>query len=162
MTLHELLRKFAAYNQWANQRIINWIKEHPEEHVSRETPSSYPTIPKTLYHISTAQLFYLSILEKKDPIFPEEPDLEEILIELAHSSIRLVQVVDLLGSEGLIETRFIERSDIKGDYPVFEFIFQCLNHSTHHRGQIITMGRSLGMKTPPVTDYYRYSIFASQ
>ena len=160
MTLHDVLTKFASYNYWANQRIIEWIEKYPEALVSRATVSSYPTIPKTLYHIWTAQLVYLSILESNELKFPEEPSYPEILKGLMSSSTRLIGIIELLGSEGLQSTRYIERPDIKGDYPVFEFILQCLNHSTYHRGQVITMGRSLGLESPPVTDYYRYSIAA--
>ena len=158
MTLHDLLTKFASYNCWANQRIIDWITSYPEKTISKETSSSYPTIPKTLYHIWTAQLVYLSFLENKELIFPEAPEYNEIMQGLSDSSTRLIQVIESLSSEGLEQTRYIERPDIKGDYPVYEFILQCLNHSTHHRGQVITMGRSLGLEAPPVTDYYRYSI----
>ena len=158
MTLYDLLTKYAAYNTWANQRIIDWIKKYPEAAVSRETISSYPTIPQTLYHIWTAQILYLAMLEENEPAFPEESGYDEIMNGLSHSSMQLATAIESLGNEGLIETRYIERGSIKGDYPVFEFIHQCLNHSTYHRGQIITMGRSLGLESPPVTDYYRFSI----
>jgi uncharacterized damage-inducible protein DinB len=35
---------------------------------------------------------------------------------------------------------------------LWQAIFQCVNHSTFHRGQLIEKLRKLG-KTPPATDY---------
>ena len=157
MTLHDLLIKYASYNQWANQRILGWIKEYPESTLTSETSSSYPTILKTLAHIWTAQLVYLAYLEETKLVFPENPGYDEVIEGLSSSSSRLIKVIESLGSEGIERTRYVERPDIKGDFAAHEFILQCLNHSTHHRGQVITMGRSLGMDSPPVTDYYRYS-----
>ena len=161
MTLHDLLTKFASYNQWANQKIIDWLNAYPESTLSSETSSSYPTIAKTLNHIWAAQLIYLAFLEEKELKFPENPGHHEITEGLLASSSRLISVIESLGSEGIKKTRYVERPGIKGDFPAFEFILQCLNHSTHHRGQVITMGRSLGMDSPPVTDYYRYSLALS-
>ncbi|MFN2424735.1 MAG: DinB family protein [Cryomorphaceae bacterium] len=31
-----------------------------------------------------------------------------------------------------------------------------MNHSTYHRGQLVTMGRQAGLSTPPQTDYIFY------
>jgi uncharacterized damage-inducible protein DinB len=39
-----------------------------------------------------------------------------------------------------------------------EMIHHCMNHSTYHRGQIITMGKQLNLSKAPSTDlifYYR-------
>jgi uncharacterized damage-inducible protein DinB len=35
---------------------------------------------------------------------------------------------------------------------------QVMNHSTYHRGQIITIGRNLGFTDAPMTDYNFYNI----
>ena len=34
-----------------------------------------------------------------------------------------------------------------------DVLHHVLNHSTYHRGQLITMGRQLGIQNPPSTDY---------
>jgi len=31
-----------------------------------------------------------------------------------------------------------------------------MNHGTFHRGQLVTMGRSLGLTDPPKTDFIHY------
>lgn len=37
-----------------------------------------------------------------------------------------------------------------------EMLLHCLQHSTYHRGQLVTMGRALGIINPPKTDYIAY------
>jgi uncharacterized damage-inducible protein DinB len=38
----------------------------------------------------------------------------------------------------------------------WESVLHCMNHSTYHRGQIITMLRQLGIETIPSTDFITY------
>ena len=158
MTLYDLLNTFAGYNSWANQQIMAWLKGYPEERVSVETPSSFSTIPKTLQHILNAQRLYTSMLEETEVTFLQTASYHNIMEELSSSSRRLALIVDSMGHAGIQETRHVERGAIKRDAPVSEIILTCLNHSTYHRGQIITMGRALGLESPPVTDFYRYSL----
>jgi uncharacterized damage-inducible protein DinB len=35
-------------------------------------------------------------------------------------------------------------------------IHHCMNHSTYHRGQIVTIARNLELTDPPSTDFMRY------
>jgi uncharacterized damage-inducible protein DinB len=35
-------------------------------------------------------------------------------------------------------------------------IHHVMNHSTYHRGQLVTMGRELGFMDPPKTDFMQY------
>lgn len=37
-----------------------------------------------------------------------------------------------------------------------EVIQHCIQHSTYHRGQIVTMARGLGLTDPPSTDFTTY------
>jgi uncharacterized damage-inducible protein DinB len=42
----------------------------------------------------------------------------------------------------------------------FDFIQHAMNHSTYHRGQLVTIGRNLGYIDAPMTDYNFYLTFA--
>ena len=53
----------------------------------------------------------------------------------------------------------ITYSNLKGDpmkNSVYEIAFHCLNHSTYHRGQLITILRQLGAIDLPGTDFIAY------
>jgi uncharacterized damage-inducible protein DinB len=41
--------------------------------------------------------------------------------------------------------------------PRAEMILHCMQHSTFHRGQLLTLGRQLGLTQPPSTDYIRFT-----
>jgi uncharacterized damage-inducible protein DinB len=45
-----------------------------------------------------------------------------------------------------------------GNVPRFEFLQHCINRSTYHRGQIITIARNAGITNPPITDYAIYLV----
>ncbi|MEI9934102.1 MAG: DinB family protein [Ferruginibacter sp.] len=51
----------------------------------------------------------------------------------------------------------------KGDpftQPLYEVVFHVFNHSTYHRGQLVTILRQLGVEKIPSTDlivFYRYN-----
>jgi uncharacterized damage-inducible protein DinB len=40
--------------------------------------------------------------------------------------------------------------------PRVELLQHCLNHSTYHRGQIVSIGHQVGLKDAPMTDYMYY------
>src|SRR5262249_46343090 len=51
-----------------------------------------------------------------------------------------------------------------GDFnrSAFEIIQHCMNHSTYHRGQIVTIGRNVGLNDAPMTDYMVYLLMAKR
>lgn len=38
----------------------------------------------------------------------------------------------------------------------WQIILHCMNHSTYHRGQLVTMLRNLGVEDLPATDYIQF------
>ena len=46
----------------------------------------------------------------------------------------------------------------KGELARYEFIQHMINHSTYHRGQLVTMGRVLGITDAPGTDYNFFNL----
>nr|MBP9197798.1 hypothetical protein [Saprospiraceae bacterium] len=43
-----------------------------------------------------------------------------------------------------------------GQSSIFNIIHHVMNHSTYHRGQLVTMGRELGISDPPKTDFMAF------
>lgn len=46
----------------------------------------------------------------------------------------------------------------KGEKPRYEFLHHCLNHSTYHRGQVVTIGRNVSLCDAPMTDFNYYNM----
>jgi uncharacterized damage-inducible protein DinB len=60
--------------------------------------------------------------------------------------------------EKVQERTLIESPWFRCDFRNFEYIMHYANHSTYHRGQVVTIGRNLGFTDAPMTDYNFYNI----
>jgi uncharacterized damage-inducible protein DinB len=43
------------------------------------------------------------------------------------------------------------------DLPEYEYLMQVINHGTYHRGQIVAIGRNIGITDVTNTDYNFYN-----
>ena len=159
-----LLIDYAVYNHWANDRIITMVEKVGEEKANEYIENSFPSIFKILLHILDAQYLWLYRLQHDH--FPEAPsnnftgNLSELMQQLSSTSENLKQFVSKMESKDLNKTLTYKDPERKiHNIPFSETILHCINHSTFHRGQIITMLRQLGEKQILETDYYLYCRF---
>ena len=161
--LHTLMMDYANYNAWANEQLTDWLSTKPLEMMDVEVPSSFNTIKKTLIHIWKTQAFWLNMLAELAHSEEEEED-----------ELSIVDVLDGLKRHSLTMALFIkslEFSDFENEVsvntpwfnslqPRHELIMHAMNHSTYHRGQVVTMGRILSWTDAPMTDYNFYLLMA--
>jgi len=156
-----LMKNYVAYNLWANRTLINWLKEKPAELMETQTPSSFSTIKETIVHIWQTQVYWLSIIKNEATFMPEEfnGSLTEAFAKLIEQSTELTTYISRLDEQGLVKKGLIVNPWFECNFQNFEYIVQVINHSTYHRGQIITMAHCLGIKGAPMTDYNYYNIY---
>jgi uncharacterized damage-inducible protein DinB len=161
--LNEFLDLF-AYNAWANRTMFDAVAQVPEEQYFRDLKSSYGGIHGTLAHIVWAEDLWLRRWKRQpNPAVPQGTDLRSLMevrgrwegIERERNAFLSEMSIARLG-----ETRLVKPSS-GGEYVhTFQQMFRHLiNHSSYHRGQIVTFLRQLGHR-PPSTDlilYYRAS-----
>ncbi len=161
MTLDTLLKDYANFNLWANRRLVDWLQQYPVELMDRETPSSFPTLKATLLHIWAAEKIWMERLQQ----LPPEPFLgltftgsaEAVCDGLLENGAVLAKYVQAQTSayfDELCEFRLLDGTEDRRQRS--EMLLHCLQHSTYHRGQLVTMGRALGITNPPKTDYIVY------
>ena len=161
MTIHSLLTDYSAYNLWANRTTVEWLRSKPLELMVQEMPSSYPTIHDTLLHIWGAEEIWLNRLQGNSPITfltnRFEGDTNAVFEGLVGISEQFHQFVSAAETEYL-ETvcPFKLLNGTEDAKTRIEMIQHCMNHSTYHRGQIVTMARNVGITDPPSTDLIRY------
>jgi uncharacterized damage-inducible protein DinB len=167
MNLVSLINDYAAYNLWANKRLVEWLRTKPSETMERQVPSSFPTLKQTVVHIRETERAWLSYLQqirnehKWGEEFQGAP--EEAFDGLLRQSEEFVGYVQLLTEPSLQERLHLSIPYVgEFDCPRFEMIQHCVNHSTYHRGQIVTMGRNVGLGDPPMTDYMAYFLMGKQ
>ncbi|ATL46622.1 damage-inducible protein DinB [Chitinophaga caeni] len=157
-TLSVVMKNFALYNAWANKTMIYWLQSHPEKLMDKETISSFPTIRLTLLHILSCQDFWLSVLEESPQHTPNYELLStracfDMLLE---QSEQMTAYILSLSDAELSQEVVFTSPWVQGKESRFEYIHHVFNHSTYHRGQIVTMGRNLGITDAPMTDYGYY------
>lgn len=148
--------RYTEYNLWANERMAEWLSAAKEEDWTRNVESSFSSIRSTALHIWSAEYLWLQVL--KDESYEENPTRD-----YSGSPSELIQ--GWLGASkafheytlGLDASAYNEeRGSGTAPLRVDDIIQHCMNHSTYHRGQLITMGRQLGLEKPPQTDYVFY------
>jgi uncharacterized damage-inducible protein DinB len=163
ITLGSLARDYAGYNLWANKTLIDWLKTKPEELMNAEVASSFPSIRLTLIHICNTQKFWLSVLKQdyftQDNI-QQDGSTEVVFEDLIAHSLEFSNYVSRLSEHQLQDEVPLITPWFESNRARLEYIHHCMNHSTYHRGQVITIARNLGLTDPPMTDYNFYLLNA--
>ncbi len=150
------IEELVNYNLWANKRLINWLKNNDEELLIKECKSSFSNIINTISHILDGQIFYYCVLKEQPFERLWGNSIDEIFKGIIEQSEVFVNY--LKGQKSLNEFRLVKTKKLNGNFHQFELIQHCMNHSTFHRGQIITIGHQLGLKKAPSTDMLFYFI----
>ena len=162
MSLKDLVTSNVEFNEWANQRYLEWLSTKPDEVLFQEIPSSCPSIFKTLKHIWEAQEFWWGVVAETDDVVRvwELDDItkEQLFTGLEANSRNLTQYVRSLSDDGLSKRIKVENQWLQCNLTKYEYIQQFVNHATYHRGQIVTIGRNLGLTDPPSADYISWQI----
>lgn len=153
----------AAYNVWANNIAWGWLDQISEEQWNQNIVSSFNSIGETVLHIVSAETVWLDRLNKVEaPVWLQSTfkGSKEETIELwKRSTTELKKFLDEFDEAKMMDMLVFKR--INGDryemphYQVFAHLF---NHSTYHRGQLVTMLRQAGFTKVGSTDmlgFYR-------
>jgi uncharacterized damage-inducible protein DinB len=149
--MQTMIAGYARYNHWANTRLSHWLLSLDRAVLDRRTVSSFPTIALTIRHMQQSQLFWLGIITKRDLELPIDPPTGETDLGQLLAGSRLMAAA----FTGYTETQLMEEIEsIDLTRPRCDFILHAINHNTYHRGQIVTMCRSLGATDQvPALDY---------
>lgn len=154
------VRRLYAYTDWANDRIVAVIAGLPEEQFTREIVSSFSSIRDTLSHIVFAEWLWLRRWMGESPAeLPEWAKAPSLAMLADHlhgvAADRRAYLAGL--ADEAIESTIHYRSMKKDPFsmPLGEVLIHCANHSTYHRGQLVTMLRQVGV-VPPTTDYTEF------
>ncbi len=161
MTLDTLLKDYTAYNYWANNRMVEWFRTKPAELMTREVPSSFPSVYLTLLHTWGAELVWIERLNGDSPkqfitdyFAGTAEELFRGLLECSAQFRDMVAGQDLDYFTG--QSTYVHINGKQYTQNRAQMILHCMQHSTFHRGQLITIARNLGMTDPPSTDYIAY------
>jgi uncharacterized damage-inducible protein DinB len=149
------LRSLAAYNHWANTRLLQAASTLSVEELERDLRASFGSLQGTLIHVLWGERGWLHFWQEgsflPDPTPGDYPDFESLRSAWTRHEEAYAAYLDGLTQAELDAPRAVDENT----YRLGELVQHTLNHSTHHRGQVTVLLRQLGHE-PPSTDYRCY------
>ena len=159
--LKQLLVAHIGYSAWGTRRVLEACAPLSAEQLDRGLGASHSSILRTLRHIHDGERVWLQrLVEGGSRPLPPGPAPEHSFEFLVESWPRLWRGyqdwLESTSDEDLAEELSTELPD-GGNFnvPRWQIVLHAINHSTFHRGQIVSMLRALGVQ-PPNTDLTCY------
>ena len=153
-----LVQQQTEYNLWANERIAAVLKSLDPKLVDVDLKSSFPSLRKTVHHIWDAEMIWLSRLEDTKLTWPPTAHFKDPAIdEFLKTSSELLNFVGSKSEEYFhTDTSFTDSKGVGYKMNNAGILMHVMNHSTFHRGQLVTMMRELGVTELPSTDLIKF------
>ena len=162
----EDIRSVYAYDQWANRRVIEAARLLAAEDFTRDLKASFGSVRGTLVHILGSKCFWLQLWrgESLEEVVGREPEWEQarfadVTVLEARWSTTDHDVQLFLQS--LTDERLKTRMAFQffpgqpWEFSLAHLMQHVVNHSSYHRGQVVTLLRQLG-HAPPATDFLEF------
>jgi uncharacterized damage-inducible protein DinB len=161
--MKEILRSFATYHIWANQKLMDLVLSLSEEKQKAEVPSSFNSLYKTALHMWNAESIWWQRITSPSTIVPPQNNFDGTMQDIVNSmelqSQQWLAWINEMTDESLLEQ--LHYKTLKGEsfsQPLKDVALHIFNHGTYHRGQIVNMFRQLGVTSAiPQTDYTFWS-----
>lgn len=155
--------QLADYNIWANNIVCGWLGNISDEQWKQHITSSFNSIYETVLHIAASEKVWVERLKK----FTQH----ELLINTFHGSKE--KLIKIWKDESISFEKFIEdfpndslneklafknTKGIPHNQPYWQLFAHIINHTTYHRGQLVTMLREVGytdLDSTDMTTYFR-------
>lgn len=151
----------AEYNIWANDIVHSWFDKLSDEQWLQTMVSSFPSLAATALHTAGAETIWLDRLNKiaaprwlPDIVAGGKKDIQDAWKK---SSAGLKSFIENFDETKLQDNVSFRRPD-GNTYELkhFQIFAHVFNHSTYHRGQIVTMLRQAGYTDVRSTDMSTY------
>ena len=162
----EDIRSLYAYDRWANRRVVAAARLLAPTDFTRDLRTSFGSVRGTLVHILGSKCFWLQLWrgESLEEVVGREPEWEEarfadVAVLEARWSVeeRHLQLFVQALTDERLKTRMAFEF-VPGqpwEFSLAHLMQHVVNHSSYHRGQVITLLRQLG-HTPPATDFLEF------
>jgi len=152
MTVAEV-RELFAYNAWANRKFFHALARLPAEPYFRDLRSSHGGLHGTLCHIVWAEQLWLNRwLGRANPAVPQGKDLATLAAaEARWEEVEAERAAWLAGltEPGLDGVVTVKPSSGGEHAHTFRQMFRhVVDHSSYHRGQLVTLLRQGGVAPP--------------
>ena len=156
--MKRLLQLYAAYNVWANQKIIDCIQPMDEELLNKEVASSFKTIHLTLLHMWDAESIWWQRMKLQEAVTAPSANFKGTAKDVAAAMLhqnRLWETWVQNATDAALDHVFLYQNTKREQFkqPIFQMVLHVFNHDTYHRGQLVSILRQLGIEKIPATDF---------
>lgn len=153
--------ELAKYNIWANNIVITWLQNISEEQWLHQIESSFKSIAATCTHIAGAEKVWCERWQQKNNIVflanefnGSKEDLINIWQTASTDILSFIEQADeQLFTQPFTFTRLNGETNTMLYYHAIAHV---INHSSYHRGQLVTMLRQVGFTDISSTDMLSY------
>jgi len=149
--MKDLLKQYAAFNIWANQKLTELILTLPEEMQKRELPSSFPSLQKTILHMWDAESIWWQRMKLHERIIRPSENFNGSTRDMVNGLLNQnkqwedwVNNATELSITHVFQYQTFDREQFK--QPIYQMLMHVFNHGTYHRGQLVNMLRQLGVE----------------
>jgi len=154
----KILMDYVAYNRWANQRLL---EPSQEDDLILPIQSSFPSLAQTWLHIWDAEVLWLSRLSgislaslpSKSKNFQAD-NIAQLIADQDQKWLDWITEKD----DAMLSKNYKYTTITGKEYEqvIWETVLHCMNHSTYHRGQVVTIMHQIGLKNIVPTDFVFY------
>ena len=139
----------AAYNSWADQKAVDWLSQITDEQWEQVNVSSFSSIRQTAVHIASAEKIWIDFWTgAADPVYLSASfkGTKNELLEIWKAAASGIEIfIKNHPEEDLMRpVSFIYPNGNTGQMPYYQTFAHIVNHSTYHRGQLVTLLRQAG------------------
>lgn len=146
-----------AFNRWATGRLLEAAGRLSPADFGRDLGTSHRSVRGTLVHTLWAEWIWLQRWLGASPKrafteddLPDPPAIASRWDEVERE--RRAFIATLTDDRLLASVSYDNLHGERYEYPLVHMIQHVVNHSSYHRGQVVTLLRQLG-QTPPATDF---------
>ena len=158
----DYLQQIANYNHWADSKIIRWLQLINDQQWQQVITSSFSSVRETSIHIVSAEKYWVDHwTHTADPKFLslEFKGTKNELIEIwKKSSSDFSTCVERYSPTDYSQAVSFKypKSGGTGQMPFWQTVVHAINHSTYHRGQLVTLLRQAGFVNMSSLDMATY------
>lgn len=160
MTNKKALGRLWDYTRWANHKLLRVVATLSLDDFRRDLGSSHGGVRGTLAHTLFAEWVWLERFKGVSPsqVFDEGEFADVLALRDRWVAVEAHRAEWWKSLPEDAVSKKLRYKSLKGEAfegRLWELVQHVVNHSSYHRGQVVTLLRQLGVK-PPATDLVAY------
>ncbi|TSJ44365.1 damage-inducible protein DinB [Mucilaginibacter corticis] len=156
----------AAYNSWANAKAMSWLLQISDEQWEQINASSFSSVKQTAVHIASAEKIWIDFWTKApNPVYLSsyfQGSRQELIDIWEETSVGMQYFIENHPEENLHDpVTFVYPNGRTSQMVYWQTFAHIMNHSTYHRGQLVTLLRQAGYSQFSSIDMATYFIMSS-